>query len=71
MNFDLIIMDGYGQFVWPAFVFTILSCCILYLKTKKEFAKQEKRFLSEFKKTQIIKIKGVKEKEALSKNLVF
>ena len=43
----------------------------MHLHFSDNFAKQEKRFLSEFKKTQIIKIKGVKEKEALSKNLVF
>jgi len=72
---DLFILNGYGQFVWPAFMFTFLSCYILYIKTLKEFKKQEKLFLSEFKQIKIVKIENNNGKkvpqEALSNNSFF
>ena len=61
---DIVNLGGYGQFVWPAFIFTFISCFILYLRTKKEFQKQEKMYISEFKQLQTAKIKTVKIKEA-------
>jgi heme exporter protein D len=71
MNLELLILGGYGQFVWPAFIFTFVSCFALYVKTKKEFQKQEKIFLKEFKQMQTEKIETVKEKEALSGSPIF
>ena len=71
MNLDLLFLGGYGQFVWPAFIFTFVSCFSLYVKTKKEFQKQEKIFLKEFKQMQTEKIETVKEKEALSGSPIF
>jgi len=71
MNLELLILGGYGQFVWPAFIFTFVSCFFLYIKTKKEFQKQEKIFLKEFKQMQTEKIETVKEKEALSGSPIF
>ena len=71
MNLEILILGGYGQFVWPAFIFTFVSCFSLYVKTKKEFQKQEKKFLKEFKQMQTEKIETVKEKEALSGNPIF
>ena len=35
MNLELLTLGGYGQFVWPAFIFTFISCYYLYLKTKE------------------------------------
>ena len=71
MNLELLILGGYGQFVWSAFIFTFVSCFTLYIKTKKEFQKQEKIFLKEFKQMQTEKIETVKEKEALSGSPIF
>ena len=71
MNLEILILGGYGQFVWPAFIFTFVSCFSLYVKTKKEFQKQERIFLKEFKQMQTEKIETVKEKEALSGNPIF
>ena len=74
MGLELLILGGYGQFVWSAFIFTFVSCFSLYLKTRKELKKQEKMFLNEYKKLNIIRIKAVEEKEitkeALSINSV-
>ena len=64
-------MGGYGHFVWPAFIFTLVSCFALYLKTNKEFRKEEKMFLNEFKVIKLVKIKAVKEKEILSTSPIF
>ena len=71
MNLELLILGGYGQFVWPAFIFTFVSCFSLYVKTKKEFQKQEKMFLKEFKKRQIEKIITTKKTEVLSGSPIF
>ena len=71
MNLELLILGGYGQFVWPAFIFTFVSCFSLYVKTKKEFQKQEKKFLKEFKQMQTEKIETDKEKEVLSGSPIF
>mgnify|MGYP001272311539 CR=1 FL=1 len=64
-NFEFLILGGYGQFVWPAFIFAFVSCFFLYLKTKKELTKHEQRFLSEFKQLPVTKIKSVRCKENL------
>ena len=70
MNLELFILGGYGHFVWSAFIFTLASCFIFYLKTNKTFQQEEKIFLREFKQIQEIKIKKVKKQEALSDALI-
>ena len=71
MNAELLILGGYGQFVWSAFIFTFVCCLALYLKTKKELKKQEAIFLIEYKQPKIAKIKVVKQKEVLSGSSVY
>jgi len=60
---DLIYLGGYGQFVWPAFIFTFLSCFFLYVKTKRELQEQEKIYMNEFKKLRTLEIKTVEAKK--------
>ena len=69
MNIELLVLGGYGQFVWPAFIFTFVSCFLLYLKTKKELKRQEKMFLIEFKQMAITKIEVAKQKKLLKEVL--
>ena len=75
MSIEIFILGGYGQFVWPAFIFTFVSCLSLYLKTKKELQKYEKMFLNEFNELQNIEIKVGKiqenTQEALSGNSIL
>ena len=71
MNLEFLILGGYGQFVWSAFIFTFACCFALYIRTKKEFHKQEKMFLKEFKKRQIEKIITTKKTEVLSGSPIF
>ena len=71
MNLNFLILGGYGQFVWAAFIFTFVSCFVLYLKSKNELVKQERIFSKEFKQIRSIKIETVKEKEVLSGNPIY
>ena len=63
MDLEFFILGGYGQFVWPAFAFSFVSCVVLYIKTKKELQKQEKMFLKEYEKLHTAKIKATEEKK--------
>ena len=63
MDLEFFILGGYGQFVWSAFIFTFVSCLILYIKTKKELQKQEKMFLKEYEKLQPAEVRATKEKK--------
>ena len=75
MSMEFFNLDGYGQFVWPAFIFTLVICFHLYLKTKKELLRQEKLFLNEFGQARAVKIVVDPQKEntkkVLSGNSVF
>ena len=44
MNLNFITMDGYGLYVWSSFIFTILICLYLFIKTRKTLKKLEKDF---------------------------
>tara|TARA_B100001123_G_C15309204_1_gene1023748 strand:+ start:287 stop:514 length:228 start_codon:yes stop_codon:yes gene_type:complete len=72
---DLFLLNGYGQFVWPAFIFAFLSCYLLYAKTLNEFKKQQILFLREFKQAKnseiVIRSKEKTVKKNLSQDLVF
>ena len=43
-------MDGYGLYVWSAFIFTFLVCFVLFFKTKKSLNKLENDYKEEVKK---------------------
>jgi len=74
MNLELLTLDGYGIFVWPAFIFTFASCFILYRYSKKELAKQEEIFFKKFKELNVENAKTSENKEitkeALSGSLI-
>ena len=63
MHQELFILGGYGYFVWPSFVFTLVTCFLYYIKTKKELQKQEKVFISEFRYLNVKKTNTFKEKK--------
>jgi|TARA_Y100000310_G_scaffold297499_1_gene330567 heme exporter protein D len=69
MSTEFLVLDGYGIFVWPAFIFAFASCFLLYLKTKKELERQEKIFLIKFKQIPARKTEVSKQKE-LSKEVL-
>ena len=71
MSLEFLILGEYSQFIWPAYIFTFVSCFTLYIKIKKEFKKQEKMFLKEFKQMPTEKIETTKKKEALAGSPIF
>ena len=71
MIIKLITLGGYGQFVWPAFIFTIASCSYLYFKTRAELKKQEKIFLNKIKQPHTIEIKIAKRKRNYKRSFAW
>tara|TARA_B100002051_G_C16403774_1_gene471187 strand:+ start:247 stop:459 length:213 start_codon:yes stop_codon:yes gene_type:complete len=53
MFLDSLNLNGYGQFVWPAFIFTFITISIFYLKTRKELKRIEKLYFSKFGKEKV------------------
>ena len=66
---ELLTMNGYGQFVWSAFIFSFVSCLYLYLKIKIEFKKKEKIYLLEFGSIETQKIQFSKRKKSTEEAL--
>ena len=50
MNLNIFFMDGYGLYVWSAFIFTFLVRFVLFFKTKKSLNKLENDYKEEVKK---------------------
>tara|TARA_B100000795_G_C22393303_1_gene284237 strand:+ start:39 stop:266 length:228 start_codon:yes stop_codon:yes gene_type:complete len=45
---EIILMNGYGAYVWSAFSFTLISFATLYFVTKLQLSKEQKRFAYKF-----------------------
>ena len=45
---DLILMNGYGIYVWSAFAFTLISFLSLYFIISLQLKKEQKRFEENF-----------------------
>jgi|TARA_B110000967_G_scaffold183600_1_gene202408 heme exporter protein D len=45
---EIILMNGYGFYVWSAFFFTLISFTSLYFVTKLQLLKEQRRFASKF-----------------------
>ena len=45
---EILLMNGYGIYVWSAFSFTLLSFTILYVVTKIQYAKEKNKFIAKF-----------------------
>ena len=63
---NLIIMNGYGLYVWMSFAITILACSILYYKTYKTLKKYEKDFAKELNSLSASQRKLVLEKSKVA-----
>ena len=44
---NFITMGGYGLYVWLSFSIVLISCAVVYIKTKKTLKKYEQEFLIE------------------------
>ena len=45
---DILLMNGYGLYVWSAFAFTLLSFVTLYVITKVQYIKEKNKFIAKF-----------------------
>ena len=46
---NLLLMNGYGLFVWSAFAFTLANFFTLYMIINRQFIKENKKFELKFK----------------------
>ena len=66
----LFFMDGYGIFVWSAFGFTIFNFAFLYLITKFQLIKEQKKFANKFGNLSVDKIEIAK-KQKINKEILI
>ena len=45
---ELLHMNGYGLYVWSAFIFTFVSFTSLYVITKIQYIKERNKFMSKY-----------------------
>ena len=45
---ELLLMNGYGLYVWSSFIFTLLSFTSLYLIIKIQYIKEKNKFIAKF-----------------------
>ena len=45
---EILIMNGYGLYVWSAFAFTLVSFASLYFIIKTQYVKERNKFIVKF-----------------------
>ena len=45
---EIVLMNGYGLYVWSAFIFTLLSFASLYVVISIQYAKEKNKFIAKF-----------------------
>ena len=45
---EILFMNGYGLYVWSAFVFTLLSFVSVYVVTLTQYIKEKNKFIAKF-----------------------
>ena len=70
MNFEIFIMNGFGIYVWSAFVFTFLVCLFLYVRTRKTLKKLEKDFIKEANNLSEEQLEDIK-KQKIAKEILI
>ena len=45
---ELLLMNGYGLYVWSAFAFTLLNFVSLYFITRVQFIREKNKFIAKF-----------------------
>ena len=57
---ELLFMNGYGIYVFSAFIFTLSSFATLYCVTKTQFVKEQNKFVAKFGSLNTDKAKSAK-----------
>ena len=63
---NLLLMNGYGIFVWSSFILTFIVCAVVYYRTRKTLKKYEKEFAKEIADHTVEKKKVVLEKSKVA-----
>ena len=45
---EILTMNGYGLYVWSAFIFTFLSFTSLYVVIKMQYIREKNKFIAKF-----------------------
>ena len=45
---EILLMNGYGLYVWSAFAFTLSSFATLYVVTKIQYTREKNKFIAKF-----------------------
>ena len=45
---EILFMNGYGLYVWSAFIFTLLSFALLYAVVKIQYTRERNKFIAKF-----------------------
>tara|TARA_B100001142_G_scaffold139786_1_gene141329 strand:- start:521 stop:748 length:228 start_codon:yes stop_codon:yes gene_type:complete len=45
---EILLMNGYGLYVWSAFTFTLLSFVSLYVIIRAQYIREKNKFISKF-----------------------
>ena len=67
---EIILMNGYGPYVWSAFSFTLLSFGSLFLLTKLQLLKEKRKFVYKFGSLNIEKARVAKSQKINKEILV-
>ena len=60
---EIILMNGYGAYVWSAFLFTLISFAVLYAAIKMQLVKEQIKFNAKFVSLTSDKIQSAKAQE--------
>ncbi len=67
---EIISMNGYGLYVWSAFSFTLISFGSLFLLTKLQLLKEQRKFVYKFGSLSIEKVRVAK-KQYINKKILL
>ena len=70
MIYELISMNGYGAYVWSAFLFTLFSFTTLYLLIKLHLTKEQIKLKTKFTNLADSKMNSVKNQKIYKEILV-
>ena len=68
---EIIVMNGYGAYVWGAFAFTLFGFAILFSIAKFQLSKEQKRFYSKFKNLDLTKANAAREQVTYKEILTY
>tara|TARA_Y100001970_G_scaffold259590_1_gene340737 strand:- start:5104 stop:5331 length:228 start_codon:yes stop_codon:yes gene_type:complete len=71
MILDVLLMSGYGIYVWSSFLLTFLICLFLFLKTRKTLKKLETDFVKDTESLSEIQFEKLKKQKVAKEILVL